>query len=156
MEVIKLTEKSGPIFEKIVSWNYEWWGEKLKKSEDAVRCYMEHSVNSEKLPQTFVALDNGEAVGMYQFCMSDDLFVRPDIYPWLANVYVDEAHRGKQIGRFLLETVAENAKKAGIETLYLETNHIGLYEKFGWEFMELAETFEKDAEKERLYRLEIK
>lgn len=155
MEIIKLTETSGEIFETIVRWNYEWWGRKLNKSEDAVRCYMAHSVNEEKLPQTFVALDSGETVGMYQLSMSDDLFGRPDIYPWLINVYVDEAHRGKQIGRFLMETVKENAKKAGIETLYLYTSHVGLYEKFGWEFIEFVDTFEKGAEKERLYRLEI-
>lgn len=155
MEIIKLTEKSGPIFEKVVRWNYEWWGKKTGKSMDAVKCYMEHSLNIDKLPQTFAALENGEAVGMYQLSMNDDLFGRPDIYPWLINVYVDEAHRGKQICRLLMETVAENAKKAAIETLYLYTSHVGLYEKFGWEFVEFVDTFEKGAEKERLYRLEI-
>ena len=155
MEIIKFTEKSGPIFEKLVSWNYEWWGKKTGKSIDAVRCYMAHSVNAEKLPQTFVAIDNGEAVGMYQLSMNDDLFGRPDVYPWLINVYVDEAHRGKQICRILMETVLENAKKTGIETLYLYTSHVGLYEKFGWEFLEFVDTFETGAEKERLYRLAI-
>lgn len=156
MEIIKLTEKNGPIFDKIVSWNYEWWGKKTGKSIDAVRCYMEHSVNTNKLPQTFVALENGEAVGMYQLSMTDDLFGRPDIYPWLINVYVDEAHRGKQICRILMETVPERAKKAGIEMLYLYTSHVGLYEKFGWEFVEFVDTFEEGAKKERLYQLKIK
>ena len=156
MKIIQFTEKSGPIFEKIVSWNYEWWGKKTGKSMDAVKCYIEHSVNSEKLPQTFVALDNGEVVGMYQLSMNDDLFGRPDIYPWLINVYVAPEHRGKQICRILMDTVKEHAKKAGITTLYLYTSHVGLYEKFGWEFMEFVDTFEMNAEKERLYCLEIK
>ncbi len=30
-------------------------------------------------------------IGMFQFTY-EDLSVRPDIYPWLANVYIDEKY----------------------------------------------------------------
>ena len=33
-----------------------------------------------------------EIIGMYQFTYRD-LFMRPDIYPWVANVYIDEKYR---------------------------------------------------------------
>lgn len=153
MEIIKLTEAKGPVFEKVVEWNYNWWGEKNGKSMEAVRYLFEHSVCEEKLPQTFVSLLDGVPVGMYQLSMSDDLFGRPDIYPWLINVYVDEACRGRQICRALMETVSENAKKIGISELYLYTSHVGLYEKFGWEFVEEVKTFNEKSPIERLYKL---
>ena len=73
-------------------------GGKLKKnySYEEVKCYFEHSLYiKNRLLQTFIALINNEPVGMYQISMCDDLYSRPDIYPWLANVYVDEKKYSK-------------------------------------------------------------
>ena len=87
--------------------------------------------------------------------MCDDLSSRPDIYPWLINVYVDEKYRNEGVCRFLMETVKEKAKDIGLTELYLYTKHIGLYEKFGWEFKEEVRTFNADSPIERLYKLKI-
>ena len=156
MKIIKLEDSNNLIFEKICEWNYNWWGIRDGKSFEEVRCYLEHSLNKDRLPQTYVAIIGEEPAGMYQLSMSDDLFSRPDIYPWLINVYVDEKFRGKNVCRELMNTVNENAKKANLHELYLYTNHIGLYEKFGWKLVEEVKTFKKDSPIERLYRLEIK
>ncbi|MBR3792230.1 MAG: GNAT family N-acetyltransferase [Clostridia bacterium] len=130
-------------------------GEKAGKNEEEIRYLFEHSICQNRLPQTFVALIDGRAVGMYQLSMTDDLFGRPDIYPWLINVYVAEEFRGRQICRELMQTVPKNAKNAGIEELYLYTSHIGLYEKFGWELVEMVRTFNEKSPLERLYKLRI-
>lgn len=156
MKIIKLEDSNNPIFKKICEWNYNWWGERDGESLEAVICNLEHSLNDSRLPQTYVALIDEEPAGMYQLSMSDDLNSRPDIYPWLINVYVDEKFRGKNVCRELMNTVSENAKKANLHELYLYTKHVGLYEKFGWEFVEEVKTFRKDSPIERLYRLEIK
>lgn len=108
---------------------------------------------TDRLPQTYVALIDNEPVGMYQLSYTDDLDSRPDIYPWL---YVDEKYRGQNICRKLMETVNDNARKNNIKELFLYTKHIGLYEKFGWQFVEEVKTFRDDSPIERLYRLEIK
>lgn len=156
MKIERLENENTPIFDTIVEWNYEWWGKKIGISREQVKCQMVHSLKKgDRLPQTFVAIDEGRAVGMYQLSMVDDLAGRPDIYPWLVNVYVDKAERGKNICRQLMETVKEKAKDAGIDELYLYTSHVGLYEKFGWEFVEYVDTFKPNAEKERLYKLKI-
>lgn len=77
--------------------DYNWWGIRDGKSYEEVRCNLEHSLNKDRLPQTYVALIDEEPAGMYQFAMFDDLDTRPDIYPWLINVYVDEKYRGKNV-----------------------------------------------------------
>ncbi len=156
MEIIRLECSNNEIFDKVVEWNYNWWGMKAGKSEEEIRYLFEHSICCDRLPQTFVALIDGRAVGMYQLSMTDDLFGRPDIYPWLINVYVDEEFRGRQICRELMMTVPKNAKNAGIKELYLYTSHIGLYEKFGWELVEMVRTFNDKSPLERLYKLNIK
>jgi N-acetylglutamate synthase-like GNAT family acetyltransferase len=83
---------------------------------EQVRYNMKHSLGTGKqLPQTFIVRINGKTAGMYQLSMSDDLQSRPDLYPWLINVYVDEEVRGKGVCREMMKTVAENAKGAGLE-----------------------------------------
>ncbi|MBQ7399486.1 MAG: GNAT family N-acetyltransferase [Clostridia bacterium] len=155
LQIIRLENKNNDIFEKVVDWNYNWWGKDSGKSVEEVRCSMEHSVNTERLPQTFVALLDGVPCGMYQLSMSDDLRGRPDIYPWLINVYVDENYRGRDICRKLMETVKEKAKNAGLTELYLYTHHVGLYEKFGWEFDGDVRTFVEESPIERLYKMNL-
>lgn len=156
MKIIRLENPHNPIFEKICEWNYHWWGIRDGKNYEEVRCNLEHSLNTVRLPQTFVALIDDEPAGMYQLSMCEDLHSRPDLYPWLINVYVEERFRGKNVCRAMMNTVNENAKKANLHELYLYTKHIGLYEKFGWQFVEEVKTFREDSPVERLYRLEIK
>ena len=156
MEIIRLENSNNSIFDKICNWNYNWWGKRDNNSAEEVRCYMKHCLCKDRIPQTFVALIKNEPIGMYQFTMSDDLNSRPDIYPWLVNVFVDEPYRGRGICKELMNTVYENAKNLNLSELYLYTKHIGLYEKFGWKFIEEVKTFREDSPIERLYRLEIK
>lgn len=156
MEIIKLEDKNNYIFDKICDWYYNYWGIKNNESMEEVKCTFSYSLNNKKLPQTFVALIDQVPVGMYQIAITDDLNSRPDIYPRLINVYVDEKHRGKGICKELMNSVYENAKNIGLTELYLYTKHIGLYEKFGWEFQELVKTFKEESPIERLYKLKIK
>lgn len=157
MNIIRLETPETLIFEQLVDWNYNWWGKATGKSKEMVRYQLEHSLcTGNRLPQTFVALMDEKPVGMYQLSMGDDLFGRPDLYPWLINVYVDEAFRGRNICRAMMESVPMAAKQAGLSDLYLYTHHVGLYEKFGWEFAELVPTFHADSPMERLYRLQLK
>ena len=155
MEIIKLEESNNLFFDKICDWYYNWLGIKNNESIEEIKCTFEHSLCKNKLPQTFVALIDGEPAGMYQLSMSDDLNSSPDLYPWLINVYVDEKFRGRNVARELMNTVKENAKELGLTELYLYTKHIGLYEKFGWKFIEEVKTFKDDSPVERLYKLEI-
>jgi len=155
VEIIRLEESDNLIFEQICLWYYHWLGIKNGESLEEVKCTFSHSLNKDKLPQTYVALIDGKPVGMYQIAIFDDLNSRPDIYPWLINVYVDEKFRGKHVCSEMMKTVCNNAKRANLKELYLYTKHIGLYEKYGWKFVEEVKTFKEDSPLERLYKLDI-
>ena len=156
MEIIRLEDEHSPYFASVYDWNYRWWGVRDGISPAEVRCTLAHSLNrGDRLPQTFVAVENGRALGMYQLSMIDDLYCRPDLYPWLIDVYVDESCRGRGVGRALLQTVPHNARAAGLTELYLYTTHTALYEKFGWTFLAEVDTFREESPKERLYRLSL-
>lgn len=156
MEIVRLEECTNDIFPQICEWYYEWLGKSNGESMEEIECTFLHSLNIDRLPQTFVALIDGKPAGMYQLSISDDLTSRPDIYPWMINVYVDKSFRGKNVCRALMESVQTNARRANLNELYLYTKHVGLYEKFGWKFVEEVKTFKSSSPIERLYRLEVK
>ena len=140
--------------ELMTDWMFRWWGERERHSREEVRVFMASCRQKDRLPQTYGLYFGEEPVGLYQFTYGD-LFSRPDIYPWLANVYVDGKYRGRGFGRYLLSTVKENAAAhLHAEEIFLYTDHVGLYEKFGWEFAEEVDSF-ADPRIQRIYRLRI-
>ena len=45
-----------------------------------------------------------------------------------------QKHRKKGIAGQLLNMAVDDMKKKGVSPIYLATDHIGFYEKYGWEF----------------------
>ena len=159
MELIRLRKncrEHDRLRSAVCRWFYDWWGVKAGCPFEQVEEFVGNSQqDGSRLPQLFVAVDDGTVVGVFAISMSDDLVSRPDVYPWLANVYVAEDRRGQGVGRFMLERVRYAMKEIGLSELYLYTHHVGLYERFGWEFVENVNTYKRDSPVERLYRLRI-
>ena len=151
IKIEKLTNKDSIYFNTICDWNYNWWGLDYKK--EYVVDFMSRCLNEDKIPKTYIALYDDKVVGMYQIAMEDDLNTRPDYYPWLINVYVDEQHRGKGICKLLVEHSKETFKQLGFGKVYLHSKHINLYEKYGWKYLEEATTL--NGEIKRIYYLDI-
>ena len=53
-----------------------------------------------------------------------------------------------------MDEVERLAKKDGVSKVYISTNHVGLYEKYGCEFM--TEMKDMDGELSRIYVKKIK
>ena len=156
LELNQLTNIDEDTLNKITTWMYNWWGLECGYSFDGMKCFMEHSLQKDKLPQTYGLFLDGNIIGMFQFTY-EDLGVRPDIYPWLANLYVDEEYRNKGIARILLEKAKEIAKLSiNFDEIYLYTEHIGLYEKFNWQYVSELDTYIKNPRIQRLYKLTLK
>lgn len=64
-------------------------------------------------------------------CINDD-----SLYPWLGFFFTFPEYRGKRYGGKLLAYAAEEAWKRGYHRVYLATDHIGLYEKYGFTYLE--------------------
>ena len=140
----------------MTGWLYKWWGEEKGYTSDGVKCFLKHSFQKDRLPKTYGLFHKERIIGMFQF-IYEDLQVRPDIYPWLANLYIDEEYRNKGIGRILLKKISEIARTSvDFDELYLFTKHIGLYEKFGWEYISELDTHIENPRFQRLYKLDIK
>ena len=152
-KVKKLNEKD---LNKLANWLYEMWGRDEEQTIEGMKSYVLNSMQEKRLPQLYELYLKEKIIGIYSFTY-DDLTPRPDIYPWLANVYIEKKYRGKGYGRILINSVKENLKNnTKIKEIYLYTKHDGLYEKFGWTFITEIDTFEKQDRIQRLYKLTIK
>ena len=155
VQVRKITQLDDITLNKITDWMYNWWGIEDGYTYEAVKERMRYSCNQDRLPQTFGLFLEDTLIGMYQFTL-EDVFVRPNLYPWLACVYIDKEYRGLGYGRILMESVEIQAKEnLCIKELYLYTKHIGLYEKYGWKYISDVETYKMKDSLQRLYKLEI-
>ena len=89
--------------------------------------------------QAWVLLDGGEPAAIATFEVHD-LDERPDLSPWLANLVVAEAFRGRGHAIRLVGQCEAAAKAAGIPRLYLNTEGAApLYARLGWFEIGVAE-----------------
>lgn len=112
----------------------EWFSSKWGIPKEAYLECMEAYLNKDTEYGWFLCLHDDKIVaGMG--VIGNDFHDRKDLTPNVCAVYTDEEHRGKGIAGNLLNMVVEVMKSKGITPLYLVTDHIGFYERYGWEFL---------------------
>lgn len=95
----------------------------------------------------YLCLDNNKIIGGLGV-IKNDFHDRLDLYPNICAVYVDLNYRRKGIAGKLLNMAVLEMKKNGISPIYLVTDHIGFYERYGFEFYTFVNTSDG---KSRLY-----
>jgi len=86
------------------------------------------------VPRWYLMLREDNIIGGFGL-IDNDFMVRTDLYPWLCALYVEPAERGKQRGEKMLTHSRREASKLGFEKVYLNTDHIGYYEKYDWRYI---------------------
>ena len=94
---------------------------------------------------------NHETEYGWYLCLKDDQIVsglgviendfhdRKDLSPNICAVYTEEDYRGKGIAGKLLDMAVEDLRTKGISPVYLVSDHVGFYERYGWEFLCLVQ-----------------
>ena len=89
---------------------------------------------------------NGQTEFGWYLCLCDDQIVgglgviqndfhnRKDLAPNICAVYTEETYRGNGIAGNLLNKAVADLQSKGIAPVYLVTDHIAFYERYGWEF----------------------
>ena len=96
---------------------------------------MNDSIQTESpVPRWYLMLRGDEIIGGYGL-IENDFMVRTDLCPWLCALYVEPAQRGQHLGAQLLEHSRAEATKLGFIKLYLNTDHVGYYEKYNWRYI---------------------
>ena len=78
--------------------------------------------------------DGDRLVSFCTFCERDEID-DTDLSPWVGFVYTFPEYRGRRCFGLLLDKAKSLAAEAGFEAVYISTDHIGLYEKYGFEYI---------------------
>lgn len=149
VQIINLADRID-LIDLVSKWR---WNEWLSDSPlEYVKYSTKHNLQRDRIPMTFMALVNDRPVGTVALWMND-LSCRQDLSPWLASLYVDEEYRNMGIGAKLQAHAISVARDLNYEKLYLITDHVGYYERFGWTFMEEAP--KANGKKTRIYEIEL-
>ena len=91
----------------------------------------------------FLLTQGDSLISFCTFAEHDDI-PDTDLTPWIGFVYTFPAFRGKRrIGK-LFEHIYRLAKNQGYKTLYISTDQKGLYENFGFSFLQTATNINGD------------
>ena len=111
-------------------WFHKKWGVSI---EAYLEC-MEKYLNQETDYGWYLCLDGSEIVGGMGV-IENDFHARKDLSPNVCAVYTEENYQCKGIAGRLLDMTVNDLKSKGISPVYLVTDHIGFYERYGWEFL---------------------
>lgn len=91
----------------------------------------------------FAAVSEDKIVGFCTF-MKTDYYPENRYSPWISSIFVDEAYRGCRISEKMIETVIAYAKGQGFSKVYIPSDIIGLYEKFGFKKIDKLQNYSGD------------
>ena len=126
-------------------WFHDMWG---VPKEAYLEC-MDAYLAAETEYGWYVCLDGDKIVGGLGV-IDNDFHDRKDLAPNVCAVYVIEKYRCRGIAGRLLDMAVEDQRAHGISPVYLLTDHVGFYERYGWEFFCEAQG-EGEPEPSRLY-----
>lgn len=127
----------------------EWFHSKWGVPKEAYLECMEQYLNGETPNGWYLCLDGDRIVGGMGV-IDNDFHDRKDLAPNVCAVVTEEAYRGQGIAGRLLNLVVADMKEKGVSPLYLVTDHVGFYERYGWEFFCMAQG-DGEPEMTRLY-----
>ena len=116
----------------------QWFNSKWGVPKEAYLECMQAYLSGETELGWYLCLDGEKIVGGMGV-IENDFHDRKDLSPNVCAVYTEDSHRKMGIAGKLLNMVVEDLKSKGISPVYLVTDHIGFYERYGWEFYSMAQ-----------------
>lgn len=121
-----------------------WFCSKWGVSKEAYLECMDAYLAKETEYGWYLCLD-GEKIVAGLGVIENDFHERKDLAPNVCAVYTEERYRRKGIAGKLLNIVAEDLRAKGISPVYLITDHINFYERYGWQFLCMVRRTDKPA-----------
>lgn len=144
------------IIEYFTSDNPTHWLQEIERCEWGAGQFLAECLREHKLKrligETALLLLLVDGDRLLSFCtLSPVDDIQPTtLSPWVGFVYTFPAYRGHHYAGKLLEMAECLATVMGREAVYISTNHIGLYEKYGYEFFRMEQDIH--GEPSRVYR----
>ena len=149
MNIINIKNNNKYLEEYIEICSLEWGTFKTKaRMEQYINDKKEEILNGDNVISVLGLINNNVLIGFISL-FKYDLDERTDLTPWYATIYVKKEYRGKGYSKILNDAILKDAIRLGYNKIYLKTNLVDYYGKFG------ARYIEKINDNERLYYFEL-
>lgn len=136
--------------------NQSYWLEQIKKSDWGAGQFLYELLRDNRLKElcgeqtrVLMLVEEDNLVAFGTLAEKDD--IQPtELTPWVGFVYTFPEYRGHRYAGQLLVHAEALAAEDGKEYVYISTNHVGLYEKYGYEFYQMMKDI--GGEDSRVYR----
>lgn len=128
MKIINILSDDIFLREYISLCYYEW-----SNREKSLDEYMEYKIDKIKNGDNVIlvlGLVDKELIGFISL-FKNDCDERLDLSPWYATMFVKEKYRSNGYSRILNDALLKEAKRLNYDRVYLKSNLINYYEKFG-------------------------
>ncbi|MBQ3571227.1 MAG: GNAT family N-acetyltransferase [Clostridia bacterium] len=111
-------------------WFHSKWGVPTQAYLECMDAYLQGQTEY----GWYLCLDGDKIIGGMGV-IENDFHDRKDLTPNVCAVFTEESYREQGIAGNLLNMVVRDMKSKGISPIYLVTDHVGFYERYGWEFL---------------------
>jgi len=125
--------------EEAARWFHEKWGIPQEAYFECMSDYLDRRTEH----GWYICAEDDNIVGGLGV-IENDFHDRRDLAPNICAVYTEEAYRGRGIAGRLLDMAVEDMRSKDISPVYLVTDHIGFYERYGWEFLCMVQSDGED------------
>ncbi len=146
LEIYNIKDKL-EFIEEVATLTQREWGEK-NLDEDEFKIRVQRSINRIKnnLNNQYycklILLKDDVLVGFISIFETDG-DERTDLKPWYATMYVKKEFRGNGYSKMLNDAILNEARIRGFDRLYLKSDLVNYYEKFGAKYIEDLKNGEK-------------
>lgn len=131
------------------------WLEEIKKSNWGAGLFLYELLSNQtffdavgKDSIVLLLVEEDKLISFCTFAEKDD--IQPtELTPWMGFVYTFPEYRGHRYVGLLFKEIERLAKEKNISEVFISTNHIGLYEKYGCEYK--TQMMDMDNELTRVY-----
>ena len=135
--------------------NKDHWMNEIRKADWGAAGFLYELLSKENFfratgesSRVLLLTEGNDLISFCTYAEKDD--IQPtELSPWMGFVYTFLEHRGHHYMGLLMDEVERLAKEEGVFEVYISTNHVGLYEKYGCEFK--AEMKDMNGEISRVY-----
>ncbi len=114
----------------------------IENKELFIKEHKEKILNGEKVISILGLTDNNTLLGFISLFKYDGE-ERKDLTPWYATMYVKKEYRSKGYSKILNDALLKHTKKLGYNKIYLKSDLVNYYEKFGAKYIENLNNGEK-------------
>ena len=122
--------------------NQALWVKKIEECDWSAAAFLRDLLNNGTFNDTLggwgqlLLLVDGDDLSSFGTITGQDAVRDETLTPWIGFVFTKPEHRGHRYAGLLLDHAEQEAAKLGYSKIYIATDHIGLYEKYGYAYQE--------------------